>query len=180
MKNLSEYINQLNFDYLKTYSGFQQEVFEKQQAVFEQKMADLQERLLTSSPQKQELIQNRINETQLRWEREQFDFREIAGPDGALIQSATKIAHLPKVDPVVCQIVEILNTPFQEQYHWMCWPVFRDSIVFYRADHTVAGIVHICLGCDQLADHQRQFFEADYKIFPQLRSVLKSLGHKVR
>lgn len=180
MKNLSEYINKLDFTYLKTFSGFQQEVFEKQQAAFEQKMADLQERLLTSSPQKQEAIQKKIDETRLRWEREQFDFREIAGPDGALIEDATEIALLPKESPVASQIVAILNIPFKEQHQWMCAPYFRDSIVFYKTDQTLVGIVHICFSCEQLADHQLQFFDTDNTIFPQLRSVLKSLGHKVR
>lgn len=180
MKNLSEYIQHLDFAYLKTYSGFSQEIFDIRQARYEQTIAELRQRIETASPQKQKILSEKMDATRLRWEIEQFDFQEIVGPDGMLNDHAIAIAHLPRESPAAHRIMDILTVPFREQDLWMCPPVFRDAIVFYNADHSMAGMVYICFSCGHLADYQRQLFETDNTIFPLLRSELKSLGHKIK
>jgi hypothetical protein len=87
--------------------------------------------------------------------------------------------HLLKADSAeMGQLGEILNIPYIDHIPWMCAPIYRDAIIFYRGEKVVAYL-GICLSCDSIeSDHQKRV-DTDSKAFPKWKSFIESLGHTV-
>ena len=153
MKNLIEYINNLNFEYAISYSGLRGAAFESR----------------APSPS---------NALQATEETNIYKAR-IINKFGNLHQSAKAIHKFDKGDQTLLQIFEVLSIKYKKHDKWMCPPVFRDAIVFYTENHEISGILHLCFSCEMVKNELDEKINVDYKIYPKLKSILIRLGHEI-
>ena len=84
-----------------------------------------------------------------------------------------------KSDPEIDELLSILSTDYTQQYAWMCWPIFREMIVFYDKSDQVVSLLNICLSCDQIEDGDFRQLETDFTVFDKLRVYFKGIGHAI-
>ncbi len=69
--------------------------------------------------------------------------------------------------------------PAVDIYLWMCWPVYRDAIVFYNESDQVIAILNVCFSCNHMADGGFAPVYADDKAYDQLKQFFIDLGHQI-
>jgi hypothetical protein len=84
-----------------------------------------------------------------------------------------------KSHPRIDEFFSILSEEYTEQYEFMCWPVFREMIVFYDKSNQIVSLLSICLSCDKIEDEEANRIRTDFKVFDKLRKYFKDIGHKV-
>jgi hypothetical protein len=84
-----------------------------------------------------------------------------------------------KSDPRTDEFLSILSEEYTQQYSFMCWPVFREMIVFYDKSNQIVSLLSICLSCDQIEDGDSNRIKTDFKVFDKLRNYFKDIGHNI-
>lgn len=176
MKNLSEYITNLDFDYAISYSGLRAHEFDVLEKSNKSQMHKIEEEIKAAGFAEKSHLQKKYDD--LAGEINIYNSR-IIDQNGNLHKSTKLIRRFEKSDKRLNRIFEILNIKFEEQHFWMCPPIFRDAIVFYSKADRVSGILQMCFSCTWIKNENEEDFEVDYKIFPRLKDELINLGHKV-
>jgi len=176
MKNLSNYIQTLDFEYAISYSGFRGEKFihlreENQDKIQQIKQEIKSARLMESLKLKKkiDILSQEINDRNSR----------IINQEGTLHKSAISVHRFEKGDEEIKSIFRILKTKLKEQCVTICAPVYRDALVFYSKKGNIVGILQICFSCFRIEDENRIDFEVDHKIYSKLKKELIQLGHQI-
>jgi len=176
MRNLSTYIDNLDFEYAISYSGFRGHDFEMLLKETKIKIQELEN-------QKEDLryVQKSEIRKQLEELKSQMNFRNsrVINKDGNVHKSTKALYRFERGNGKIKKVFEILKTTFVEQHLWVCAPIYRDAIVFYSQKDKINGILHICFGCDRMINEKEEGLEVDAKIFSELKLVLITLGHKI-
>ena len=84
-----------------------------------------------------------------------------------------------KLDPRTDDFFSILSEEYTQHYTPMCWPVFREMVVFYDKSNQIVSLLSICLSCDQIEDEDSNRIKTDFKVFDNLKRYFKDIGHKI-
>ena len=176
MSSIKSYIESLNFDYIKTYSGFRGEQFEQFKKECVIKIKALQTSLETARHMQQTKIQKEISDLE---EELWLGNIRVINKDGTLHQSGKMIAKIQKEDKLIQNIFDAFTLPIHEVYHTLCIPIFRDVIVFYSKENTIVGILHLCFECTEVKNENEERFDLNQKSYGIIKNILKRVGHQI-
>ncbi|MGB1241540.1 MAG: hypothetical protein ACPG49_03400 [Chitinophagales bacterium] len=176
MKSLSNYIQNLKFEYAVSYSGLREKEFESLEIENKKQIQKIEREIKIESSKDKSKLDEKVR--RLSWEINIFKSR-IVKSNGEFHKSTKAIHRFEKEGKEINQIFEILKTKFEKQYFWMCPPIFRDAIVFYSKEDEIVGILQMCFSCDWIKNENEEDFEVDHKIFQRLKNELIDFGHKI-
>lgn len=175
-KKLSNYIENLNFEYAVSYSGLRGDRFKNLEVENKEKIQQIEKELESARFMQKSKLRKKIevlsDETNLSRAR-------VINKDGELHKSAKKVCKFEKEDKEIESIFRILTSKFEEQYFFMCAPIFRDSVVFYSKKNRIVGILQICFSCWYMKNENEEDLEVDHKIFPILKKKFIQIGHQI-
>lgn len=176
MKNVSAYIQKLDFEYAISYSGLRGEKFIKLEEENRKKIASIKTEVESSRFMEKSKLTKMIKE--LEDEINIYTSRIITN-ENKVHKSTIRIHKFEKEDKELAELFEILNSEFNEQHFWMCPPIFRDAIVFYSKENEIKGILQMCFSCSWIKNENEEDFEVDHKIFQKLKNKLAKIGHQI-
>ena len=176
MKNLNKYWQEINFDYLKTYSGLRGEKLEVLEQEIEEKVNQLKEDLKTARFMQKPKINKKIRD--FKNEVDLYNSR-IVDKNEVFHKTTIEITRKEKSAIFVKNLGAILNEECEIDVVAACLPVFRDAIVFYSNKDEIRGILQICFGCAAIKNENEERIIADYKSFDKLANLLKEVGHPI-
>ncbi|MBL7852753.1 MAG: hypothetical protein JNL17_00025 [Cyclobacteriaceae bacterium] len=158
-----EYIREVDFDYIKTFSLLREEETKDY-------VDNLQTKAKTTldKNEKRKLIDLTIRGT-----------KEILIETGTPHPTAVRTNTFNKSDPETVELLSILSLDYKNHNDSMCAPIFREMIVFYDKSDKVVSILNICLSCDRVEDEHFNTIKTDSKVFERLREYFKSIGHAI-
>ena len=175
MNNLKQYISNLSYDYVETYSGLRGFLFQEFVDKVKSQMSDAKLKIKSARFMERQKLSKEI--TSLKDKIYAINSRLI-NLDGQKHESAELICKLERGDLRLIQLCDTLRMKYESHSVWMCAPTYRDSIVFYKEDNII-GIVNICFGCKSIQDESQNSFLADSKLYPSLKNQLVELGHNI-
>lgn len=146
----TDYINELAFDYMETYS------FQRGNKVVNYDPSSFQQE-----------IEIRNEEQELIYEK------------GKWHESRQKTNVFRKDEPVVLRLIAILQTEVREVPAWICAPFYRDAIVFYNNAHEIVSTLNVCVSCQYMAIAPFHNINADEATYRSLKQFFIDIGHKV-
>ena len=176
MKNISNYVTNLNFEYAVSYSGLRGEIFQDLEGKNKKEIKRIKKEIESARFMQ---ISKLNKEIKVLEDEINIYNSHIININGGLHKSASKVYRFQKEDNEIKSILEILNTKFEEQMFWMCSPIYRDAIVFYSKEDKIVGILQICFSCSWIKNEKDEDLEVDHKIFPLLKNKLIAIGHPI-
>ena len=175
MNDLKEYVTNLNYDYAETYSGLRGPMFQNIQLKIKEQILNEEKRIEKARFMEIQTISKGIVNL-----KSSIDLSKsrLVNSNGNKHESAELICNLKRHDLKLEQILESLSIKYKSHGAWMCAPVFRDSIVFYK-ENIIKGLINICFGCESIVNENGQCFLADSEIYPILKKQFIELGHKI-
>lgn len=178
----SEFWQGLDFDAIATFSIFRGEHWHTHQKQLYQQYVELYEIYKTID------LVDTVARMKNRDERQALTFRvrssylvgsppHIDGEGNLTHKFGQVIARLSSDSKEVDALGKILQTPFSNSMDWMCQPVFREGIIFYKNNKMVNSL-DICLECSAVENNSVRL-EADESIFSKLEQWFKELGHHI-
>lgn len=160
----TEFINNLIFEYVETYSF--------------QRGADFEENLTS--------IRSEYNRLKVRKEKqnnltklEEKRFLEMDGllgstqyllnGKGEFHPSSKKINTFQFDDPAVLKLTKILRTEIGEVPRWLCSPIYRDAVVFYDKESNIVSTLNVCLSCQYMETRMFNHINGDYETYDLLK-----------
>jgi hypothetical protein len=168
-----EFIGNLDFDYMETYSFQRGDAFEENQKLNEMEYDQLrikQEKssgLSTEEAAKHAALHDLLGFTQY-----------LINSKGQFHPSSRKMNTFTYDAPIVTRLKNILLTEVNEIPHWLCTPVYRDAIVFYKNDKIVETL-NVCLSCQYMEITMFNHINADYQTYDLLKRFFIDIGHEV-
>jgi hypothetical protein len=170
----ADFINDLTFDYVETYSFQRGEGYELQQKIFEKKYDKLKSR------------KSKVNDLTIQEEEEFIKLDKLCGFTQYLIDdnnqfhySSKKTNTFTSTDSKVELLKTILNTKIKEIPLWMCAPMYRDAFVFYDNRDNIVSVLNVCLSCEYMETTKFNHIKGDYKTYELLKSFFIDIGHEV-
>jgi hypothetical protein len=181
-KNMSsaDYINQLFFDYIETYSFQRGEGGdENYRLLYKEYQALYKKRRLISNEggrlSKEEA--KRLSETGAIAGDESF--QTLIDKEGKFHHSSIKTNTFSHNHPKIQVLREILQRPVVSTNDWLCAPVYRDAVIFYNANKNIVSVFNICLGCEYMYDTLCHDIQADATTYDLLSQFFTDIGHNV-
>jgi hypothetical protein len=170
----TDFINNLAFDYVETYSFQRGREFEENQKLIRPEYESLKSRK-----------ENQNNLTVLDDKRLSelhglFGFTQyLLNDKGHFHPSSKKTNTFNSDNPVIDRLKNILRTEIDEIPMWMCAPTYRDAIVFYDNSHKIVSTLNVCLGCQYMETKMFDRINGDYKTYDLLKRFFIDIGHEV-
>lgn len=169
-----DYINNLTFAYVETYSF--------------QRGAEFEERIKTNRPEyeKLKIRKEKQNDLTALEEKRFLGLHELYGFTQYLINnkgqfhpSSTNTHTFKSTDPQIDKLKNILRTEIKDIPAWMCAPIYRDAIVFYDKSKHIVSTLNVCLSCEYMETKVFSHINGDNKTYDLLRQYFIDLGHKI-
>lgn len=176
MSNLTEYLQNLQFEYAITYSGLRGEKFEELKNINKAKIKKIEEEIKSARYMPGLKMRKEIN--RLEKEMDIYNSRLI-NKKGETHLSAQKIHKFDQNDKELVDIFEILNLKVKEQVVVACPPIFRDSIVFYSKKNEILGILHFCFSCFNIRNENGESYLIDLRAYDKIKKILIKFGHPI-
>ena len=169
-----DYINNLVFDHIETYSFRRGKEYEdnlkKEEAVYDVLKVRKERKNDLSIDEEQ-----RYNEL-----HNLFGFTQYLFNDKGVLQPSSKKTHtFYHNDPCIETIKSVLKTDIVNVPAWMCAPEYRDAIVFYNSSGAIVSTLNICLSCQYMETKMFHHVNADANTYELLREFFIELGHHV-
>ena len=169
-----DFINNLTFDYVETYS-FQRGV------EFEENKKRLKieyDKLKIQKAESNDLIPD--EEKRFSKLHELLGFTQYLINDKGQFHPSSKLTNTFKYkEPIVDRIKEILRTEIVDIPRWLCSPIYRDAIVFYDRNHKIITPLNICLSCQYMETTRFNHINGDYKTYDLFKRFFIDIGHDV-
>lgn len=169
-----DYINNLAFHHVESYSLQRGAEFEATKEVHEEELDNLESKKdkqghLTALEEKRFLELNALlTPTQY-----------LIDDKGKFHPSSVKTRTFKATDALTARLKNILLTEVERQMDWMCAPVYRDALVFYDEWNRIVSVLNICLGCEYMETQKLTYVNGDTKTYTLLRQFFTDLGHEV-
>lgn len=172
--NSADYIKGLPFDYIETYSFQRGDEYQAAMQVLKPERNRLKMR-------KQK--QNNLTDTD---EIRLSELDALLGVTQYLIDDTGRF-HFSRQrtntfqhDNEITKLLRnILLTKITDVNNWMCTPIYRDAIVFYKSSGEIISALNICLSCEAMAIGSSSQVVADSSTYEMLRKFFKEIGHPV-
>lgn len=169
-----DYINNISFDYVETYSFQRGTTFEEFDRTGRKELDKLKARKVRSK-NLTVLEENRLEELQDLFVRTPY----LINDKGQFHPSSTKTHTFTSTDPQIIKLKSILRTEIKDIPAWMCAPIYRDAIVFYDKSNQMVSTLNVCLSCEYMETKNLHYITGDYKTYDLLRQFFIDLGHKI-
>lgn len=176
MKPLSDYITDLDFDYVISYSGIRNELFDQFKRDTQGRIRQLERELESARYMEKPKLSAEINK--LKNSSEKFNIL-IIDQNGKLHPSAEAIERFESSDDRLKEILEILNRPLTQSVVSGCMAVYRDALAFYSKVGEIKGILHVCFECCWMKNEKEEILEADISTYELLQAKLIDVGHNI-
>lgn len=120
-----DFIQNLDFEYIETYSLQRGKKYER----------EIQNKEFTeySSLKRKKVKLNSLEAKRFEYlDKLHGTTQYLVDSNGNFHPSAIKTNIFKKENPVVTKLISILKTKISEIPSWMCAPIYRDAIVFYK------------------------------------------------
>jgi hypothetical protein len=169
-----EFIDNLEFDYIETYSLQRGSEFEQESKIGFKEFDKLNRR------QEKKGDLSEIEISRLKKLRKLYSVTQyLITSDGGFHDSAEKTGTFKINNEIIEKLKSILNTPIKEVPSWMCAPFYRDAIVFYDSDNKIVSTLNVCLSCEYMETKMFNHINADAETYTKMREFFIGLGHKV-
>lgn len=173
----ADYWHQLPpFDHIITYSFNRGAKLERLEQAAEQLIASTRQELLAARFMRRPVLVRRLDDLA---KRNDLQMLRLTDEHQAFHLTATPVAVLRPADSVVTQLQATLQLPLVNHWLAMCWPVFRDALVFYDVAGRISSVLNICFQCSYMQDEHGEDIAADAAVFTQLKALLQRLGHPI-
>ena len=169
-KTSIDYINELTFDYVETYSLRRGEAYDALEAEYKQ---------LQIKKRQDEKLNPDESERYSALERLLIYKQFIIDENGQFHPYSIKTHTFQYDHPIVDRIKEILRTEIEHSLAMLCEHIYRDAFVFYNSHPEVVSTLNICLSCFDLHSSTQPRIKADYKTFDYLKRLFLEIGHNV-
>lgn len=170
----TDFINDLTFDYIETYSFQRGREFEEYKIEIRSEYDVLKVRkervdnLSSDEEERYHILDKHLSFTQY-----------LVNDKGELHPSSKRTNVFSLNDPNVERIKDILRTNINDIPTWLCAPVYRDGLVFYRKDNTIAATLNICLSCQYMATGMFDYINGDRETYDLFKRFFIDIGHVV-
>ena len=170
----SDYIKSLAFDYIETYSIQRGEEYEATIQTIKPERNRLKVRMekLNNLTETEEI---RLSELDKLLGVTQY----LIDDTGRFHFSSRRINTFQFDNEVVGLLKNILFTKTTDVSNWVCAPIYRDAIVFYKSSGEIVTVLNICLSCEAMATDSCNQVVADSSTYEMLRKFFKDIGHPV-
>lgn len=170
----SDYINGFSFDYIETYSLQRGEEYQAAMQVLKPE----HNRLKVRKQKRNNLNEN--EETRLIELNALLDVTQyLIDNTGRFHFSSQRTNTFIRGNEEISLLKNILLTKTTNVNNWMCAPIYRDAIVFYKSSGEIVSVLNICLSCEAMAIDSCNRVVADSSTYEMLRKFFKEIGHPV-
>ena len=172
--NSPDFINNLSFDYVETYSFQRGDEYERNleilQAEYDKLKASKEYRktLTTDEERRYDELHRVVGFTQY-----------LNDEQGQFHPSGRKTNTFPCEHPAVERLKRILQTDVVEIPRRLCSPLYRDAFVFYHWDGGIVSALNVCLSCQYMETKSFAHINGDYKTYDLLKIFFLDIGHDV-
>lgn len=171
---LKDYIDNLTFDYIETYSFQRGEDFEDELRSIKPEYATLKVR----KEKRNNLTQ--AEEARFSELHELLAFTQyLVNEKGEFHPSSRKKNTFQSEDPIVQRLRHILGKKTNYVPMYLCAPTYRDAIVFYKKERTIVSVLNVCLSCLYMETKKFNHLKADYETYDLLKTLFLEIGHEV-
>jgi hypothetical protein len=167
-KTSSDYINELKFDYIETYSFQRGPTYDAYLKEYFELLNKQEKKKL--SPEQEISFLALIN---------QGLTQSLIYDSGKLHPSAKIIRTFKEREPEIERLTTILQTEVTDVPMWMCAPAYRDAVIFYDNSGNIISTLNICFSCDYMARSSFLDIHADVKTYALLKQFFVELGHEI-
>lgn len=169
-----DYINNLTFDYVETYTFQRGTEFEESNKTDRTEY----EKLKVRKDKHNDLTV--LEEKRLGELQELFGFTQyLINSKGQFHPSSIKTHTFKSSDPQIDRLKNILQTEIKDIPAWMCAPIYRDAIVFYNKANHIVSTLNVCLSCEYMETKMFSHINGDNKTYDLLRQYFIDLGHNI-
>lgn len=176
MRKLSTYIDNIEYEYVITYSGLRGAAWTKLKVENRAKIKQLEKDMETARYMQKPKLGQEMEA--LLEEIDAYESR-IVQKGGLLHKSTLPIRRLEKGAAELKALLNILSSQTPQQVASGCIPIYRDALAFYSGQNELMGIVHICFECCFISDDNDVEFDVDMDVYPKLKQVLSNIGHPI-
>ncbi len=176
MRRLKEYLDGLDYAYIKTYVGLRGQEFEILKEENKEKIIKLKKELRERKYKDEWVIKSKIR--LLEDEIDDFTTR-IIDKTGNLHKLTKELGEHQKNSYFDNQLLRILEREKTEDYVTACVPIYRDAIVFYSRQDEIEGILYICFGCARTKTEDNEPLLVAIEVYDELKELLNETGHRI-
>jgi hypothetical protein len=169
-----EFIDNLEFDYIETYSLQRGSEFEQESKIGFKEFDKLNRRQV----EKGDLSETEMSNLEKLKKLNGFT-QYLINTDIEFHPSSKKTGTFKLDNEIIEKLKSILNTPIKEVPSWMCAPIYRDAIVFYDSENKIVSTLNVCLSCEYMETKMFNHINADNETYNLMREFFIELGHKV-
>jgi hypothetical protein len=169
----TEFIANLTFDYVETYSFQRGTEFEENRKLILVEYDRLKA--------KKEKLDNLSSDEEVRFLELNglLGFTQYLLNDKGQFHPSSKKTNIFKYnDPNIYRIKTILQTEINEVPRWLCAPIYRDALVFYK-DKEIVTTLNVCLSCQYMETKMFNHINGDYKTYDLFKRFFIDIGHDV-
>ena len=168
----AEYINNLAFDYIETYSLLRGTDYEEKEKVLRAEYDQLRIKDNANKLTSDEEV--RFYALQGQLDRQQY----LINASGQFHFSSKKTNTFSGNDPIVERLKTSLKTEVKSVPRLLCEAIYRDVVVFYDSNHQIVSVLNVCLGCNYMASDSNPI-NADWETYDLLKHLFIDIGHDV-
>lgn len=170
----TDFINDLTFGYVETYSFQRGTEYELQQKAFAEEYDKLKSK------------KSKLNDLTLGEEERLSTLDKVCGFTQYLLDesnqfhySAKKINTFSAFDLKAEILKDILRTAINDVPVWMCAPIYRDAFIFYDNQDKIISVLNICLSCQYMETTKFNHINSDYETYDLLKRFFIDIGHNI-
>ncbi|MDI9862334.1 hypothetical protein [Flectobacillus roseus] len=170
----TDFINNLAFDYVETYSFQRGSEYELQEKIFVEEYDKLKSR------------KSKQNDLTIEEEKRLSFLDKLCGSTQYLLDnsnqfhySAKKTNTFSSTNSNVELLKDILRTEINDVPAWMCAPIYRDGFVFYDNQDKIVSVLNVCLSCQYMETTKFNHINGDYITYDLLKRFFIDIGHDV-
>lgn len=171
----------LEFQYIKTYSGFRGELFTKQVNDIESEINELEMGFKSEKDFKTRFnLKHKIKHLKSDLEKLDVYNNRLIDSKNNLHKWAKEVGTIQKDSEIANQMFSIFtNNRVEESFVvTTCPPIYRDAIVFFNKNQIIK-IIHCCFECINFIDENNNSIFLNLEGIEQLRNLLINIGHKI-
>jgi hypothetical protein len=170
----TDFINNLTFDYVETYSFQRGQEFEENK-----KISQAEYDRLKIKKDKYHFLSTDEEEKLLALDGLLGSAQYLINGKGQFHPSSKRTHTFLHSDPNVDRIKNILRIKITEIPRWLCAPIYRDALVFYNRDKEMVATLNVCLSCQYMETKMFDHINADYETYDLFKRFFIDIGHEV-
>lgn len=170
----TDFISDLTFAYVETYSFQRGTEYELQQKIFNKEYDKLKTR------------NSKFNDLTIEEEERFLVLDKLCGFTQYLLDDTNQFHYSSKktntfgsTDAKIEMLKNILSTEIIDIPSWMCAPTYRDAFVFYNNENKIVSVLNVCLSCQYMETTKFNHINGDWKTYDLLKRFFIEIGHKV-